>query len=39
MLTLYILIWPIIAAAVLALIVYSFVNDLRQARREGKKVV
>ena len=39
MLTLYILMWPVIAAAVLVLIVYSFVKDLREAKREGKKVV
>ncbi|MEM7223728.1 MAG: putative transporter small subunit [Pseudomonadota bacterium] len=39
MLTLYILMWPIIAAVVLVIIVYSFIRDLRQARREGKKVV
>ncbi len=39
MLTLYIIMWPIIAAAVLVLIVYSFMRDLRQAKREGKKIV
>ena len=39
MLTLYILMWPIIAAVVLVIIVYSFIRDLRQAQREGKKVV
>ena len=39
MLTLYIIMWPIIAAAVLVLIVYSFIKDFRQAKREGKKVV
>lgn len=39
MLTIYILMWPVIAAAVLVLIVYSFTRDLRQAKREGKKVV
>ena len=39
MLTLYILMWPIIAAVVLVVIVYSFVKDLRAAKREGKKVV
>ncbi len=39
MLTLYILIWPIISAVVLALIVTTFVRELRQAKKEGKKVV
>ncbi len=39
MLTLYILIWPVIAAVVLVLIVYSFMKELRQARKEGKTIV
>ena len=39
MLTLYILMWPIIAAAVLVLIVFCFIKDFRKAKREGKKVV
>ncbi len=39
MLTLYILIWPLVAAVVLVLIVTTFVKEFRQARRDGKKVV
>lgn len=39
MLGFYILMWPIISAAVLVLIVYTFTRDLREAKREGKKVV
>ena len=39
MLTLYILIWPIISAVVLALIVTTFMRELRQAKKDGKKVV
>ncbi len=39
MLTLYILIWPLISAVVLALIVFTFVRELRQAKKDGKKVV
>ncbi len=39
MLTVYILIWPVISAAVLALIVITFMRELRQAKKEGKKVV
>ena len=39
MLTFYILIWPLLSAGVLALIVYTFTRELRQAKREGKRVV
>ena len=39
MLTLYILIWPLISAVVLALIVTTFTRELRQAKKDGKKVV
>ena len=39
MLTLYILIWPIVSAVVLALIVTTFMRELRQAKKDGKKVV
>ncbi|MFA3921072.1 putative transporter small subunit [Ruegeria hyattellae] len=39
MLTLYILIWPFISAIVLALIVTSFMRELRQAKKEGRKIV
>ena len=39
MLTLYILIWPVISAVVLALIVTTFMRELRQAKKDGKKVV
>lgn len=39
MLSFYILMWPIISAAVLILIVYTFTKELRKAKREGKTVV
>ena len=39
MLAFYILIWPIMSAAVLILIVYTFTKELRQAKREGRTVV
>ncbi len=39
MMTLYVLIWPLMSAAVLALIVYTFTKELREAKRKGKKVV
>lgn len=39
MLTFYILIWPFISAIVLAVIVITFMQELRQAKKEGRKVV
>ena len=39
MLSLYILIWPLISAIVLAVIVVAFVRELRAARRKGRKIV
>ncbi len=39
MLTFYILIWPLLSAGVLALIVYTFTRELREAKREGRRVV
>lgn len=38
-LTLYVLIWPAIAAVVLVVLSVSLVKDLRAARRQGKKMV
>ncbi len=37
--TLYVLIWPLMSAAVLVLIVYTFTKELRDAKREGKRIV
>jgi hypothetical protein len=39
MLTFYILIWPAVSAIVLAVIVTAFVRELRQAKKEGRKLV
>lgn len=39
MLTIYILVWPVISLAVLAVIVCATVRDIRDARREGRDVV
>ena len=39
MLTFYILIWPLITAIVLAVIVITFMQELRQAKKDGKKIV
>lgn len=35
----YILVWPVISLAVLAVIVTATLRDLRRARREGRDVV
>ncbi len=37
--TLYVLMWPLMSAAVLVLIVYTFTKELREAKRDGKKIV
>jgi hypothetical protein len=39
MLTFYIMIWPAISAIVLAVIVVTFMRELREAKAEGRKVV
>lgn len=35
----YVLMWPAMSAAVLALIWITFVRELKQARRSGRSVV
>lgn len=35
----YILIWPAISAAILAMIWFGFVSEFREARRTGKDLV
>jgi hypothetical protein len=37
--TTYILVWPVIAAGVLAVLVVSMLRDLRLARRDGTDIV
>ena len=39
MLTFYILMWPALALAVLVVIVTAFINEFRQAKRDGTQVV
>jgi len=39
MLTLYILIWPVISAAILAVLVVALWRDLRRARKNGESMV
>lgn len=39
LLTLYILIWPVISAGVLAVLLFSLFKDIRKARRDGKSMV
>jgi cytochrome oxidase assembly protein ShyY1 len=38
-LSLYILVWPVISAVVLAVLVYAVVKDYRDAARSGQDVV
>lgn len=37
--TTYILVWPIVAAGVLAVLLRAMVRDAREARREGTELV
>lgn len=39
MLSLYILIWPVISAAVLLVIVRAFFKDMAEAKREDRDIV
>ena len=39
LMTIYILIWPVIAAVVLIYLTVGVINDYRDAHREGRKVV
>lgn len=39
LLTTYMLIWPVISAAVLTVLVVALVRDLRLARRNGESMV
>ncbi|MFT0545756.1 putative transporter small subunit [Allopusillimonas ginsengisoli] len=39
MLTLYILVWPVLSAGVLALLVISLIRDMRKARKSGGEMV
>jgi len=39
LLTLYVLVWPVMAAAVLAVLSWSVWKDMRQARRDGEHLV
>ncbi len=38
-LTIYVLIWPVIVAAVLAVIIVSFAREAAQARRRGEGII
>ena len=35
----YMLVWPLISLAVLAVIIFATIRDIRSARREGRDVV
>lgn len=39
LLTLYVLVWPVIVAAVLFVIIRAFTRELRAARREGRGII
>jgi len=38
-LTLYVLVWPVIVAVVLAIIVRAFIKEWRDARRAGRDII
>lgn len=38
-LTLYVLMWPVIVFAVMAVIGGAFYKEVRQARKEGRRVI
>lgn len=38
-LTLYVLMWPVLVLAVLAIIAAAFFKDWREARREGRSII
>ena len=38
-LVVYILVWPVISAGILALLVVSLIKDLRAAKREGREML
>ncbi len=35
----YILIWPVISAAVLVMLIVALVRDMREARRKGEEMI
>lgn len=39
LLTVYVLMWPMIAAVVLAVIVTAFIREARQANRDGRDLI
>ena len=39
LLTIYVLIWPVIVAGVLAVLVRCFVKEAAEARREGDPII
>ena len=38
-LSLYVLIWPVLVAGVLAVLVHAFAREAREARREGRPMI
>lgn len=39
MLTLYILVWPVISAVILAVLIVALWRDLKQAKRTGESMI
>jgi len=39
LLTIYVLMWPVIAAVVLAVITTAFLREARRAKREGRDLI
>lgn len=38
-LSIYILIWPILSAGVLAMLIVALIRDMREARRTGEEMI
>lgn len=36
---LYILVWPVISAGILALLIISLIRDIRRARKTGEEMI
>ncbi len=39
LLTAYVLVWPVLTACVLGVIVRAFVEDAREAKKEGRQII
>ncbi len=39
LMTIYVLMWPVVVLGVFAVLLRGFLNDWRQARREGREII